>query len=51
MLLYFRESSSDISDCFDPDKILEFFDLEDIKYSININGLIPYSPLYNLLEV
>ena len=51
MLLYLRESSYDISDYFDPDKVLELPDLEDIEYSINIDRPIPYNPLYNLLEV
>jgi hypothetical protein len=51
VLLYLRESSYDISDYFDPDKVLELPDLEDIEYSINIDGPIPYSLLYNLLEV
>ena len=51
MLLYFRESDYNISDYFNPDKVLEFPDLEGIEYSINTNRLIPYNPLYNLLEV
>jgi len=51
MLLYLRESNHNILDYFDPDKVLELSDLEGIKYSININGLISYSPLYNLSEV
>ena len=51
VLLYFRESSYNISDYFNPDKISEFPDLRDIEYLININRLIPYSPLYNLSEV
>ena len=51
MLLYFRESSYNISDYFNPDKVSEFLDLGDIKYLIDIDRPIPYSPLYNLLEV
>ena len=49
--LYLQEPGRDISDYFNPDKVSELPDLRDIKYSININGLIPYSPLYNLSEV
>ena len=51
MLLYLRESDRDMSDYFDPDKVLEFPDLGGIEYSINTDGLIPYNPLYNLSEV
>jgi hypothetical protein len=31
--------------------MLEFLNLKGIKYLININGLILYNPLYNLLRV
>ena len=51
MLLYLRESDRDILDYFNSNKVLEFLDLKGIEYSINTNGLIPYNPLYNLLEV
>ena len=51
VLLYLRESGRDILDYFDSDKVLEFPDLGGIEYSIDIDGPIPYGPLYNLLEV
>ena len=51
MLLYLRESDYNILDYFNSNKVLEFPDLKDIKYSININKLILYNSLYNLLEV
>ena len=51
ILLYLWESDYNISDYFNSNKILEFFDLKDIKYSININKSILYSLLNNLLEI
>jgi hypothetical protein len=50
VLLYFQELNQDILNCFNLNKALKFLDLKGIKYSININGLIPYNPLYNLLK-
>jgi hypothetical protein len=38
-------------DYFNPDKALELPNLGGVKHLINIDGPIPYSPLYNLLEV
>ncbi len=51
MLLYFRKPNRDISDYFNLDKALKLLDLKGIKYLINIDGPILYSPLYNLSEI
>jgi len=35
---------------FDPNKALELPNLSSIKHSINTDSIVPYRPLYNLLE-
>ena len=51
MPLYLQEPSRDLLDCFNSNKALELPNLGGIKHLININRLIPYSLLYNLLKV
>ena len=51
MPLYFQELNRDILNCFNLDKALKLFNLKGVKHLININELIPYNPLYNLLKV
>ena len=51
MLLYFSELNYNILNCFNLNKVLKLLNLKGIKYLININKLINYNPLYNLLKV
>ena len=49
--IYLRDNKyEDFSEVFDPNKALELPNLSGIKYSINTDSMIPYGPLYNLLE-
>jgi hypothetical protein len=51
MPVYLRDNEhEDFSEVFDSNKALELPDLSGIKYFININSMVPYGPLYNLLE-
>jgi hypothetical protein len=49
--VYFRDNKyEDFLEVFNPDKASELPDLGGIKYSINIDSIVPYGPLYNLSE-
>jgi hypothetical protein len=49
--IYFRNNKyKDFSEIFDFNKALELPDLSSIKYFINIDSIVLYGPLYNLLE-
>ena len=49
--VYLRDNKyKDFLEVFDPNKALEFPNFSSIKYFINIDGIVPYGPLYNLLE-
>jgi hypothetical protein len=51
MPIYLRDNKyEDFLEIFDPNKALELPNLSSIKYSINIDSIVPYGPLYNLLE-
>jgi hypothetical protein len=51
MPVYFRDNKyEDFLEVFNPNKASELPDLGGIKYSINIDNIVPYRPLYNLLE-
>jgi hypothetical protein len=47
---YLRIKDSDFRDLFNPKKASELLELGGVKHAINIEGTVPYSPLYNLLE-
>jgi hypothetical protein len=40
----------DFLEVFNPNKALELPNLSGIKYFINIDSIVSYKPLYNLLE-
>ena len=49
--IYFRDNKyKDFLEVFNPNKALELPNLSSIKYFINIDSMVPYGPLYNLLE-
>jgi hypothetical protein len=48
VLRYFRDKDEDFLDVFNFNKALELPDFSNIKYLIEINSLVLYSPLYNL---
>ena len=51
MPIYFRNNKyKDFLEVFNPNKASELPNLSSIKYFININNIILYKPLYNLLE-
>jgi hypothetical protein len=47
---YLRDNGEDFIGVFDPNKASELPDLSGVEYSINMDGIVPYRPLYNLLE-
>jgi hypothetical protein len=51
ILIYFRDNKyKDFLEVFNPNKVLELPNLSSIKYFINIDNMVLYEPLYNLLE-
>ena len=51
MPIYFRDNKyKDFLEVFNPNKALELLNLGNIKYFINTDNIVPYGPLYNLLE-
>jgi hypothetical protein len=51
MPVYFRDNKyKDFLKVFNPNKASELPNLSSIKYSINIDSIVLYEPLYNLLE-
>ena len=50
--VYFRNNKyKDFLEVFDPNKASELLNFSSIKYFININNIVLYKPLYNLLEI
>jgi hypothetical protein len=51
MPVYLRDNKhEDFLEVFNPNKASELPNFSGIKYSINIDSIVPYRPLYNLLE-
>ena len=51
MPIYFRDNKyKDFLEVFNPNKALELPNFSSIKYFINIDSMVLYRPLYNLLE-
>ena len=51
MPIYFRNNKyKNFLKVFNSNKALELPNFSSIKYSININSIVSYKPLYNLLE-
>jgi hypothetical protein len=51
MPIYLRDNKhEDFLEVFDPNKASELPNLSSIKYSINIDNIVLYGPLYNLLK-
>jgi hypothetical protein len=49
--IYFQNNKyKNFSEIFNPNKALELPNLSNIKYFINIDSMVLYRPLYNLLE-
>ena len=49
--IYFRNNKyKDFLEVFNFNKALELPNFSNIKYFININNIVSYRPLYNLLE-
>jgi hypothetical protein len=50
VLIYFWDNSKDFIGVFDPNKASELPNLSSVEYSINIDNMVLYRPLYNLSE-
>jgi hypothetical protein len=51
MFIYLWDNKyKDFSKIFNPNKASELPNLSSIKYFININNIVSYRPLYNLLK-
>jgi hypothetical protein len=51
VLIYLRDNKyKNFLEVFNPNKALELPNLSNIKYFINIDSIVLYRPLYNLLE-
>jgi hypothetical protein len=49
--VYFRNNKyKDFLEVFNSNKVSELSNFSNIKYSINIDSMVLYRPLYNLLE-
>jgi hypothetical protein len=52
MPVYLRNNKyKDFLEVFNSNKASELPNLSNIKYSINTDNIVPYRPLYNLLEI